>query len=55
MYGLWSQCRAPEGGLNLMPDEGGVNDQACFVLSAFSVLEAAHQEYQEWRKEVRKG
>jgi hypothetical protein len=38
-----------------MPDEGGVNDQAAFVMSAFNVLDQVMAEYHDWKKSAREG
>jgi len=48
-------CRGAEGGFTIWPDAGGLNDQACFVVAAFNVLNAAESEYREWKKSARNG
>jgi len=55
MMTLWSLCRGPEGGYARLPDDGGVNDQSAFVMSAFNVLSSANAGYQEWVKSTRNG
>jgi hypothetical protein len=55
MLTLWGLCRSPEGGYLRMPDEGGVNDQAAFVMSAFNALDHVMSDYQDWKKSARDG
>lgn len=50
MIQLWWLCRSSEGELARLPDSGATNDQACFVLAAFNVLEGALAEYTEERR-----
>ena len=52
MLGLWSMCRG-EMGMARLPDEGAVNDQSSFVMSAFGVLNGAEADYEAWRKSAR--
>lgn len=47
MIRLWWVCRSPEGDLARFPDQGAANDQACFILSAFEVLEGALAELRQ--------
>lgn len=44
-----------EGELARMPDDGGVAQQAAFVMTAFNVLARAESDYRDWRKGLRGG
>lgn len=35
---LWLRCRDPEGGYRHLPDAGGVNDQAAWLMAAFDII-----------------
>lgn len=38
---LWLRCRDSMGGYRHLPDSGGVNAQACWIMAAFDVIAAA--------------
>jgi hypothetical protein len=46
---LWSWCRG-EFGLTHLPDSGGVNDQASWVMDAFAILAEVDAELREAEK-----
>lgn len=43
---LWAQCRG-EMGMAQLPDPGGINDQAAWVMDAFATCGAAEAELQK--------
>lgn len=47
-------CRG-EMGMARLPDEGGANDQASFLMAAFGILNGAEADFDGWRKSVRGG
>jgi len=51
---LWAVCRSGMGGLAHWPDAGGVNDQAAWVVDAFSALAAMEAEFDKAREAARR-
>ena len=40
---LWRAWQGGLGGAGLLPDQGGVNDQAAWIMAAFNILSAAER------------
>lgn len=41
---LWNRCRAGMGGLAVLPEAGGINQQPAWLIHAFGMLDAADEE-----------
>lgn len=46
----WMRCRGGEFGGGLLPDGGGVNDQAAWLMDAFDMLAGAEAELRKERE-----
>ena len=52
---LWNRCRGGMGGLALLPDAGGVNDQAAWTMAALGMIGSIHAEQEEYERKVGRG
>ena len=43
------------GGLALLPDAGGVNDQAAWTMAALGMISSIHAEQEEYERKVGRG
>jgi hypothetical protein len=43
------------GGLALLPDAGGVNDQAAWTMAALGLIGSIHAEQEEYERKVGRG
>lgn len=50
---LWFQSRGGMGGAGPLPDAGGLNDQAAWLMHAFNLIAAADDEWSEAERERR--
>jgi hypothetical protein len=50
---LWRVCRGGMSGTTLLPDAGGVNDQAAWLIDAFGRLSGLDAEADEAEREAR--
>jgi hypothetical protein len=41
---LWNRCQSGMGGLAQLPDAGGLNNQAAWLVEAFAILDRAADE-----------
>jgi len=49
---LWNRCRGGMGGLALLPDAGGVNDQAAWTMAALGMIGSIHAEQEEYERKA---
>jgi hypothetical protein len=52
---LWAACRGGMGGIAHWPDAGGVNDQAAWVVDAFTALGGIDAALDEVRRQLASG
>ena len=51
---LWAACRGGMGGYSSWPDDGGVSDQAAWLVDAFAVLTSASAAWDEAERKRRR-
>ena len=50
---LWAVCRDPDGGVAHWPDDGGVGDQAAWLVDAFATLSTIYAKMVESEARLR--